>query len=128
MRIAHTQIWPQRAEKQLKKSLGKGKTGAGAFTSLSIVRKNVKSAHLVHPHLPQSQGHSLLNIQPLLRLLLQHIARQQGSLGNCVVLLKYFLFLFLEWKYFHNPLTAIHWALMTWSIVSRSSGLVFRHP
>ena len=46
--------------------------------------------HLIYPHLPEGQRHSLLDIQPLLRLFLQHIAGQQGSLGNCVVLLKYF--------------------------------------
>ena len=55
--------------------------------------------HLIHSHLPQCQRHALLDIQPLLCLFLQHIASQQRSLRNCVVLLKYFQFLLQDWKY-----------------------------
>ena len=50
----------------------------------------LKSPHLIDPHFPESQGHPLLDIEPLLSLFLQHIAGQQWSLRNCVVLLKIF--------------------------------------
>ena len=50
---------------------------------------NVDSdTHLVHPHLPQGQAHPLLHVRPLLILLLQHVAGQEGGGGHGVVLLK----------------------------------------
>ena len=47
-----------------------------------------QDTHLVHSHLPQSQRHSLLDVKPLLRLLLQDVAGEERSLGHRVVLLK----------------------------------------
>ena len=44
--------------------------------------------HLVHPHLPEGQAHPLLHVGPLLVLLLQHVAGQEGGGRHSVVLLK----------------------------------------
>ena len=46
-----------------------------------------KHIHLIHPHLSEGEGHSLLYIRPLLILLLQHVAREEGGGGHRVVLL-----------------------------------------